>query len=207
MCGAEGWITYTIKCKSKFNHAGYIWSLLKKILPEEHRVKIRGLKPFKSMDGVVFDFPEDAHKDFENIIFNDKYYGVSYTLMQAEELPELLESEGQSQGYSTTTTTSSTYNRNGRSSYPTRNRSDRIDIFVGNMPRDTEESKLRQWIQNNGVDTSDVEIRLVLDKETNTQKGFGFISTYDKEILNKILSLNGKQYNHRALKINEATKR
>ena len=26
LCGAEGWITYSIKFNNKFQHAGYVWS-------------------------------------------------------------------------------------------------------------------------------------------------------------------------------------
>ena len=92
LCGAEGFITYAVKFNSKFNHGGYIWGFFKRILPEDIKAKIRGMKVFKSFDGTVFDFPEDTHKDFEEIIFNDKMYGINYTLTKIDELPELAES-------------------------------------------------------------------------------------------------------------------
>jgi ATP-dependent RNA helicase DDX21 len=91
LCGAEGFITYSIKFNSKFNHQGYIWGFFKRIMKEEIKSKIRGMKMCKTMDGCVFDFPEDGHKDFEEIIFNDRMYGTNYTMTKIEELPELME--------------------------------------------------------------------------------------------------------------------
>ena len=47
--------------------------MLKRVITEDIKGKIRGLKVFKSMDGCVFDYPEDAHTLFEEIVFNDKF--------------------------------------------------------------------------------------------------------------------------------------
>lgn len=218
LCGAEGFITYTIKFKSKFNHMGYVWGFFKRILPEAIKSKIRGMRVFKSMDGCVFDYPEEGHKDFEEIIFNDRLYGDNYTLSNIEELPELMEnSDGVSTsnsrdfrngGHSSSNyagssgrsfSAGSKFVRSGRS-----DRSNRMDIFIGNIPFGSEESQLKQWVEKHGVDTSDIDIRFAVDKDSNQMRGFGFISVYDKEKQAKILELNGKQFNHKVLRINDA---
>ena len=90
LCGAEGWITYSIKWKNKFQHQGYVWGFFKRILKDEMKSKIRGMRLFSSMDGCVFDYPEEGHEIFEEILYNDRYYGTNYTLEIIEDLPELL---------------------------------------------------------------------------------------------------------------------
>jgi hypothetical protein len=91
LVGSEGFITYQIKFNATFNHTGYVWSMLKRMLPEDIKGKIRGLKAFKAMDGCVFDFPEETHKNFEEMVKADKLHGTNFTLSKAEELPELEE--------------------------------------------------------------------------------------------------------------------
>ena len=100
LVGSEGFITYQIKFNATFNHTGYVWSMLKRAMPEDVKGKIRGLKAFKSMDGCVFDFPEDTHKMFEEILMADKLHGTNFTLTKAEELPELEVEENTYQGNS-----------------------------------------------------------------------------------------------------------
>ena len=90
LCGAEGWVTYSIKWKNKFQHVGYVWGFFKRMLKEEIKSKIRGMRLFASMDGCVFDYPEEGHEIFEEILYNDRFYGTNYNLEKIEDLPELL---------------------------------------------------------------------------------------------------------------------
>ena len=76
--------------KNKFQHQGYVWGFFKRILKDEMKSKIRGMRLFSSMDGCVFDYPEEGHEIFEEILYNDRYYGTNYTLEIIEDLPELL---------------------------------------------------------------------------------------------------------------------
>jgi ATP-dependent RNA helicase DDX21 len=215
LCGAEGWITYALTFTSKFNHLGYIWSFFKKILKDEIKQKIRGLKCYASMDGCAFDYPEEGHEIFEEILYNDRYYGTNYNLSKPETLPEVQEQKTDTYSSNNTHTNGSSngFNRNnnfdnnrGRE-YNTRSHSHkpgRMDIFVGNMPFNVDENKLKEFVSSNGVDVTDLEVRFVMDKETNKPKGFGFISVYDKSIYDKILKLNQKQLNSRSLIITES---
>lgn len=212
--------------------------MLKRVITEDIKGKIRGLKVFKSMDGCVFDYPEDAHTLFEEIVFNDKLHGLSYTLSKAEELPELLETDngynsnnnsgrsfgnnsrgGDSRGGNFNSNSSYNGNRggdsrggnfnssssfNGNKGGDSRSRTDRLDIFVGNLSSGADSQTVVNFLQSNKIDTSDVEVRMVNDKETGQFKGFGFISCYDKTKYSNILLLGGKSINGRTIRINDA---
>lgn len=237
LVGAEGFITYQIKYNSTFNHIGYVWSMLKRVIPEDVKGKIRGLKVFKTMDGCVFDYPEDGHTLFEEIMFNDKFHGINYTLSKAEELPELLEAENvygsnnnntsRFGGYNSNNSGNGGFNRgnnfggnsggfnregSGNRSFSASagnrgsfgNRKDRLDIFIGNLSSNADSNSVINFLQANRIDTSDVDVRLVNDKDTGSFKGFGFISCFDKEKYANILQLAGKMINGRSVRINDA---
>jgi len=242
-----------MKYNSTFNHIGYVWSMLKRVVPEEVKGKIRGLKVFKSMDGCVFDYPEDGHNIFEDIVFNDKLHGINYTLTKAEELPELLEAENvygsnsnnnsrfggynnnnngggfnresrdnrgnnfnSNNNYGRETRSFSSNTGNGNRSFSANtesrgangsgsgNRKDRLDIFIGNLSSGADSNSIVNFLQTNRIDTGDVDVRLVNDKESGAFKGFGFISCFDKEKFATILQLTGKMINGRSVRINDA---
>ena len=226
LCGAEGWVTYSIKWKNKFQHVGYVWGFFKRILKDEIKSKIRGLRCFSSSDGCVFDYPEDDKEIFEEILYNDKYYGTNYTLDIPEDLPELQSLDEQRNRDNNNTIN----NFSGfRPNNPTRERNlsenksndrrpkildhskymrrkDRIDLFIGNMPYGIDEVQLKDWFEKNGLKKIEFDARIALDKETGQGRGFGFISVFNKEDVPLVLKLNGKEFNHRKLVINESRK-
>ena len=166
LCGAEGWITFQVKWKNKFQHVGYVWGFFKRILKEEIKAKIRGLRVISSCDGCVFDFPEDDKEIFENILYNDKYYGVNYVLDIPDDLPELQTIEEQRNRDSNNINNncinnfSSGYRPNNISSQRMSSvnkkapqlldhskfakRKGKYDIFVGNLPFGSDEVKLKE---------------------------------------------------------------
>lgn len=79
-----------------------------------------------------------------------------------------------------------------------------IEFFIGNLPYNIDEGKMLQFIGNQGIDTSDIQVRFAIDKESNQHRGYGFLSMNDKDKVSKILSLNGKNFNNRAIKVTEA---
>ena len=225
LCGAEGWITYQIKWKNKFQHVGYVWGFFKKILKEEIKAKIRGLRIISSSDGCVFDFPEDDKEIFENILYNDKYYGTNYVLEIPDDLPELQSIEEQRNRDSNNINSINNYTGGYRPNNATRlarNNSyekkpqmldhtkfmkrKKYDIFVGNLPYNTDEVKLKEWFEKNGLKGIEFDVRITLDKETGKGRGFGFVSVFNKEDINDVVKLNGKEFNFRKLIINESKK-
>ena len=228
LCGAEGWITYQIKWKNKFQHVGYVWGFFKRILKEEIKAKIRGLRVVSTSDGCVFDFPEDDKEIFENILYNDKYYGINYTLEVPDDLPELQTLEEQRNRDSNNANNISNNSHSGfRPNNPTRQnrnlsfekkpmqmldhskfmkRKGRLDIFVGNLPYNADEMKLKEWFEKNGLKNMEFDVRIAMDKETGKPRGFGFVSVFDKDDVKDVLKLNGKEFNFRKLIINESKK-
>ena len=218
LCGAEGWITYQIKWKNKFQHVGYVWGFFKRILKEEIKAKIRGLRVISSLDGCVFDFPEDDKKIFENILYNDKYYGTNYVLEIPDDLPELQSIEEQrNRDSNNVNNINNNINNSTRSiSYDKKQntldhskfmkRKGRFDIFVGNLPYNADEVKLKEWFEKNGLKNMEFDVRITLDKDTGKGRGFGFVSVFKKEDINDVIKLNGKEFNYRKLVINESKK-
>jgi RNA recognition motif-containing protein len=77
-----------------------------------------------------------------------------------------------------------------------------MKIYVGNLPYSMDSEGLRKAFAEHGaVDTADV----VVDRDTNRSRGFGFVEmSNDEEAKAAINALNGKDYDGRALKVNEA---
>ena len=205
LCGAEGWVTYSIKWKNKFQHVGYVWGFFKRMLKEEIKSKIRGMRLFASMDGCVFDYPEEGHEIFEEILYNDRFYGTNYNLEKIEDLPELLNIDEQRFGGNNNIKENiNKFNNVDHSKYS--KKPGRIDIFVGNMPYNVDEVQFREFFEKNGLKNIEFDARIALDKETWKPRGFGFISVFNKDDVHSVLKLNGKEFFKRKLVINESKK-
>ena len=77
------------------------------------------------------------------------------------------------------------------------------NLFVGNMSFQTTESELRALFEQFGQIT---RVHIAKDRETGRARGFAFVEmANDAEAAQAISSLNGKDVNGRALKVNEAT--
>ena len=205
LCGAEGWVTYSIKWKNKFQHVGYVWGFFKRMLKEEIKSKIRGMRLFASMDGCVFDYPEEGHEIFEEILYNDRFYGTNYNLEKIEDLPELLNIDEQRFGGNNNIKENiNKFNNVDHSKYS--KKPGRIDIFVGNMPYNVDEVQFREFFEKNGLKNIEFDARIAFDKETWKPRGFGFISVFNKDDVHLVLKLNGKEFFKRKLVINESKK-
>ncbi len=77
-----------------------------------------------------------------------------------------------------------------------------MNIYVGNLSRDTVEDDLRQAFEAHGkVD----KVSIIKDKFSGDPKGFGFIEMpVTEEAQAAITNLNGKDLNGRAMNVNEA---
>jgi RNA recognition motif-containing protein len=80
-----------------------------------------------------------------------------------------------------------------------------MNIYVGNLPFETTEDSLQVTFTEYGsVDTA----RVITDRMTGRSRGFGFIEMPNNdEAEEAIKALNGKDFNGRALTVNEARPR
>jgi RNA recognition motif-containing protein len=77
-----------------------------------------------------------------------------------------------------------------------------MNIYVGNLPRDTSEAEIRSAFEAFGEVSN---ITMVMEKYTNTFKGFCFIEMPKKEDAEKAMGeLNESDFGGRTLTVNEA---
>ena len=76
----------------------------------------------------------------------------------------------------------------------------RKKLYLGNLPFETTETELKESFTRSGLVET---VRIITDRDTGRSKGFGFVEMQeggDKAIA----EMNGKDFNGRALTVNEA---
>jgi RNA recognition motif-containing protein len=77
-----------------------------------------------------------------------------------------------------------------------------MNLYVGNFPFNTTEEDLNNAFSQFGTV---VKVNIVKDRDRGTSKGFGFVEmSSDSEGEAAVAGLNGKDFNGRTLKVNEA---
>ena len=80
-----------------------------------------------------------------------------------------------------------------------------MNIYVGNLPYTTTEDDLREAFERHGAVSS---AKVVIDRETNRSKGFGFIEMPKQdEAEAAVKALDGAPMNGRPLRVNPANPR
>ena len=80
-----------------------------------------------------------------------------------------------------------------------------MKIYVGNIPFSTSEDSLRTLFENYGEVAS---VTIVMDRYTGRSRGFGFVEMpNDDQAREAISSLDGKEFEGRALRVNESRPR
>lgn len=80
-----------------------------------------------------------------------------------------------------------------------------MKIYVGNLPFTATQSDVEALFSEHGQVG---EVTMINDRETGRPRGFGFVEMPDSSQANAaIAALNGRDYNGRALNINEARER
>ncbi len=80
-----------------------------------------------------------------------------------------------------------------------------MNIYVGNLPRTTNEETVRKLFEDHGEVT---EIKLLKDQYSNELRGFGFVTMPSKEDAQKAMQeVNGADLEGRTLIVNEARPR
>ncbi|MDR0533936.1 MAG: RNA-binding protein [Verrucomicrobiales bacterium] len=77
-------------------------------------------------------------------------------------------------------------------------------IFVGNLPFKATEEEIEQLFAAHGTVHG---VKLLTDRETGRPRGFGFVEMDDAEAANAVAALDGKDFQGRPLRINEARPR
>jgi len=74
-------------------------------------------------------------------------------------------------------------------------------LYVGNLPFDTTEESLRALFAQHGTVES---AKLISDRDTGRPRGFGFVEMANADAARAMQALNGKDFQGRALKVNES---
>ena len=74
-------------------------------------------------------------------------------------------------------------------------------LYVGNLPYSINDDTLRSLFESYGQVES---ARVISDRDTGASKGFGFVEMPNSDAQKAIEGLNGRDYNGRALRIDEA---
>jgi len=77
-------------------------------------------------------------------------------------------------------------------------------LYVGNLPFTATEDSVRTLFSAHGT----VEkVSLIVDRDTGRPRGFGFVEMSNADATRAMQALNGKDFEGRALKVNEAQDR
>ena len=76
-----------------------------------------------------------------------------------------------------------------------------MNIYVGNLPWETEEAELQALFENYGEVES---VKLIYDRNTGRMRGFGFVEMEDEGADKAIEELNEQEFNGRQLRVNKA---
>jgi RNA recognition motif-containing protein len=77
-------------------------------------------------------------------------------------------------------------------------------LFVGNLPFSATEESVRALFEPHGTIET---LALINDRETGRPRGFGFIEMTSADASRAMQALDGKDFEGRALKVNEAQAR
>lgn len=77
-------------------------------------------------------------------------------------------------------------------------------LYVGNLPFTSSESDLRTLFSDHGEVQS---VALIMDRETGRPRGFGFVEMDDDGARAAMEALDGRDFQGRTLKVNEAQER
>ena len=77
-------------------------------------------------------------------------------------------------------------------------------IYVGNLPYRSNEDEVRELFSQYGEVNS---VKLITDRQTGRPRGFGFVEMEDNNAIKAIEALDGKEFEGRTLRVNEAKPR
>lgn len=94
LTGQENCITMEIKFDKSFMAMSFVWSVIRKHIPQEMVDNIRGMRMFKDQTGAVFDVAEHDIQKFEDIFVHLKdQQRINFEINRCKALPELREDD------------------------------------------------------------------------------------------------------------------
>jgi RNA recognition motif-containing protein len=76
-----------------------------------------------------------------------------------------------------------------------------MNIYVGNLPSTVVDEDLKQIFAEYGVVSS---ARIIMDRDTNQSKGFGFVEMNDNSARKAIAELHEMEIENKTITVNEA---
>ncbi len=77
-------------------------------------------------------------------------------------------------------------------------------IYVGNLPFSASEEDVRKYFSTYG---EVFNVKFIMDRETGRFRGFGFVEMDEAAAKAAIEALDGKEFNGRTLRVNEANQK
>ena len=97
--GQEQQITFQIDLQQTFNGVGLVWNILRRYIPEAIAGAIQGMRALASMNGAVFDVPEESASQLEDLFAHAAEAGrLDFEIARCKALPELLDSDRRAGG-------------------------------------------------------------------------------------------------------------
>lgn len=95
LSGQENFITYQIKLQNTFQGVGLVWNILRRHYPEQMISGLMGLRALASMQGAVFDVPEDKASSFQDVFDHAREQGgnLDFEIEKCLSLPDLLDKD------------------------------------------------------------------------------------------------------------------
>lgn len=229
LSGQEKCMTFQMDLQTTFHGVGLIWNILRRWLPEAIAGSIMGMRALASMNGGVFDVPEDKAEEFEDIFKQAAEKGrLDFTVKRCTVLPTLLEvdrrntSAGGYQGQNPRNGHGAGGYGAGRSfgggaggasrggrggeggGRPQRNQD--ASVFVGNLAFTCDEREVSAMFSAKGLNTA--SIRLLKD-DAGRPKGSAFVDFSSPAEAQRACQLDGQTLGSgkRPLRINPAARR
>jgi RNA recognition motif-containing protein len=77
-------------------------------------------------------------------------------------------------------------------------------LYVGNLPFSATEADVRQLFEQHGAVDS---VNVITDRDTGRARGFGFVEMDEADAVKAMQALDGRDFDGRDLKVNEARER
>lgn len=222
--GTENFITFQMDLNQTFNGVGLVWSVLRRVAPENIVQNIKAMRALADKNGAVFDVEEAQAQQFEDIVAHAKDSGqrMDYDVYRCKNLPDLLDMDkpqGGGAGFGNFGGgrgggRGGNFGRGGGSSYGGRGgagpsggsrmpRNQDASVFVGNLAYSSGEQEVKSIFESKGLNP--MTVRLLMDDQGRS-KGSAFVDFASSDQAQQACGLDGQRIGTRNLRINSANR-